>query len=100
MKVDGELAGTARQLVQEGDRGALPRTPPDRRPREGPVVGPHLRLGAGKDPDLGLANRDPDVRVIDDSGDRQATRKWGRGERAGSSARQRRKAPRSKPRGQ
>ncbi len=94
VKVNGELARRRRQLMVEGDLGALAGGPADRRPGEGAVVGPHPRRVAGQRGDLGLAHRDLDLRVGDDTRDAQRRRelrrlrrpRWARRERASAGA--------------
>jgi hypothetical protein len=86
--------------VVEGDAGALPGAAADRRPREGAAVGPELRLGAGEDLLLGLADRDPDVVLAQDRRDRQPGAERGRGERRGRLRGQRQQAAAPAPEGQ
>jgi len=81
VEVDGELTDALRQLVVEGDAGTLARPAADRRPREAAAEGPELRLAAGEDLLLGLADRDPDVVVAKDLRDRQPGAERGRGQR-------------------
>ena len=61
VQVDRELARLGRQLVVEGDLGPLAGGAADRRPGEAAAVGPQLRLAAGQDLRLGLADRDLDL---------------------------------------
>ena len=62
VQVDRQLARLPRQLVDERDPGLISGPAADRRPREGPPVGPHLRPAPGQDAHPGLADRDPQVR--------------------------------------
>jgi hypothetical protein len=71
VEVDRELPRLLRQFVVEGDPGALAGAAADRRPGEAAAKGPELRLAAGEDLLLGLANRDPDVVFVEDRRDRQ-----------------------------
>jgi hypothetical protein len=100
VEVDRELADLLRQLVVVGDPGALPGAAADRRPREAAAVGPELRLAAGEDLLLGLADRDPDVVVAEDRRDRQLGVKGRRGERRGGLRRQRQQTAAPAPQGQ
>ena len=61
VKVYGQLAGLGRQPVLEGDGGRLARGAPDRRPRKGAAVRPHLRLAAGEELDVRLLDGKADV---------------------------------------
>jgi len=72
VEVDRELADRGRQAVVEGDLGAVPGGPPDRRPRKGAPVGPEAGLRAGEDLLLGLADRDLEVGPGQLARDRQA----------------------------
>jgi len=58
--------------VVEGDAGPLAGATADRRAGETAAEGPEPGLGPGEDLLLGLADRDPDVVVAQDRGDRQA----------------------------
>jgi hypothetical protein len=100
VEVNRELADLLRQLVVEGDPGALPRAAADRRSREAAAVGPEFGLGAGEDLLLGLADRDPDVVVPEDRRDRQPGAEWGRGERRRRLGRQRQQTAAPAPQGQ
>jgi hypothetical protein len=71
VEVDRELADLLRQLVVEGDAGALSGAAADRRPGEAAAEGPELRLRAREDLLLGRADRDPDVVFAQDRRDRQ-----------------------------
>ncbi len=71
VEVDRQLADRRRQLVVEGDLGALAGGPADGRPGEGAAVGPHPRRRAGQDPHLGLADRDLQAGAAQLLGDRQ-----------------------------
>jgi hypothetical protein len=71
VEVDRELTGLLPQLVVEGDPGALAGAAADRRPREAAAEGPELGLEPGEDLLLGLADRDPDVIVAENRGNRQ-----------------------------
>jgi hypothetical protein len=57
--------------VVEGDAGALPGAAADRRPGEAAAEGPEAGLPAGKDPLLGLPDRDVDVVAFEDRWDRE-----------------------------
>jgi hypothetical protein len=72
MKVDGQLSRLRRKLMVEGDLGAMAGRPPDRRPREGPVVCPHPGGTAREDLDLCLSDRDLEAGPIQLARDRQA----------------------------
>jgi hypothetical protein len=61
VEMDGEVAGTGRQPVVEGDLGAAPGGAADGRPREAAAVGPEARLGARQDLLVGRADRDQDL---------------------------------------
>ncbi|HSS42938.1 MAG TPA: hypothetical protein VLK37_10380 [Solirubrobacterales bacterium] len=100
VEVDRELTDLLRQLVVEGDAGALPGAAADRRPGEAAAVGPELGLAAGEDLLLGLADRNPDVVVAQDRRDRQPGAERGRGERRGGLGAQRQKAAAPAPQGQ
>jgi hypothetical protein len=100
VEVDRELADLLRQLVVEGDAGALAGAAADRRPGEAAAIGPEPRLGAGEDLLLGLADRDADVVVAQDRRDRQPGAKRGRGERRGRLRRQRQQAAPPAPEGE
>jgi hypothetical protein len=100
VKVDRELTDLLRQLMVEGDPGALPCAAADRRPREAAAVGPEPGLGAGEDLLLGLADRDPDVVVAEDRRDRQPSAERGRGERRRRLSRQRQQTAAPAPEGQ
>jgi len=100
VEVDGELAHLLRQLVVEGDPGAPAGTAADRRAGEAAAVGPELRLRAGEDLLLGLADRDPNVVVAQDRRDRQPGAERGRGQRRGRRRRQRQQAAAPTPQGQ
>jgi hypothetical protein len=71
VEVDRELARLLRQLVVEGDPGALPGAAADGRPGEAAAEGPEPGLAAGEDLLGGLADRDPDVVPVEDRRDRQ-----------------------------
>jgi hypothetical protein len=86
--------------VVEGDAGALAGAAADRRPREAAAVGPELRLAAGEDLLLGLADRDPDVVVVEDRRDRQPGLKGGGAERRRRLRAQRQQAVAPAPQGQ
>jgi hypothetical protein len=92
VQVDRELADLLRQLVVEGDAGALAGAAPDRRPGEAAAVGPEPRLRAGKDLLLGLGDRDPDVVVAQDRRDRQLGAERGCRQRRRRLCRQRQQA--------
>jgi hypothetical protein len=100
VEVDRELADLLRQLVVEGDAGALPGAAADRRPGKAAAVGPELRLGAGEDLLLGLLDRDPDVVVAEDRRNRQPGPERGRGQRRGRLCRQRQQTAAPAPEGQ
>jgi hypothetical protein len=100
VEVDRELADLLRQLVVEGDPGALPGAAADRRPREAAAVGPEPGLAAGEDLLLGLADRYPDVVVAQDRWDRQPGAKRGRRQRRGRFRGQRQQATAPAPEGQ
>ena len=72
MQVDRQLSHLPRQPVVKGDLGAVTRGSPDRRARKGPAVGPHPRLLAGEDLQLGLADRHVDLGAVEHPRDRQA----------------------------
>ncbi len=63
----------------EGDLGPVAGGAPDRRTGERAAVGPHPRRAAGQDLDLGLADRDPQLRAAQLLGDRQGIPERGRG---------------------
>jgi hypothetical protein len=100
VEVDRELAGLLGQLVVEGDAGALPGAAADRRAGEAAAEGPELRLAAGEDLLLGLADRDPYVVLIEDRRDRQPRAERDRGERRRRLRRQRQQAAAPAPQGQ
>jgi hypothetical protein len=81
VEVDRELPRGLRQLVIEGDAGAVAGAAADRRPGEAAAEGPKLRLGAGEDLLLGLADRDVDVVGVEDRRDRQRLPERDGGER-------------------
>lgn len=72
VEVDRELAGALRQLVVEGDPRPPAGAAADRRTREAAAEGPEPGLRAWEDLLLGLADRDPDVILVEDPRDRQA----------------------------
>jgi len=100
VEVDRELPRLLRQLVVEGDAGALSRPAADRRAGEAAAEGPEPGLGAGEDLLGGLADRDPDVVVAEDRGDRQPRPEGDRGERRWRLRRQRQQAAAPTPQGQ
>jgi hypothetical protein len=100
VEVDRELPRRLRQLVVEGDAGALSGATTDRRPRKAAAEGPELGLAAGKDLLLGLADRDPDVVLVEDRRDRQPRPKGNRGKRCRRLRRQRQQAAAPAPQGQ
>jgi hypothetical protein len=81
VEVDRELARLLRQLVVEGDTGALAGAAADRRSGEAAAEGPEPGLAAGKDLLLGLADRDVDVVFAEDRRDRQPGTKGNRRQR-------------------
>ena len=81
VEVDRELSGALRQLVVKGDPGAPASAAADRRPREAATEGPQLRRAAGEDLLLRLADRNPDVILVENRRDRQSGVKGDRGER-------------------
>jgi hypothetical protein len=100
VQMNRELTDLLRQLVVEGDAGALPGAAADSRAREAAAVGPEPRLGAGEDLLLGLADSDPDVVLAQDRRDRQPGTERGRGERRGRLRRQRQQTAAPAPEGQ
>jgi len=81
MEVDRELPHLLRQLVVEGDAGAIAGAAADRRPREAAAEGPEPGPAAGEDLLLGLPDRDPDVVFVEDRRDRQRRAEGRSGER-------------------
>jgi hypothetical protein len=100
VEVDRELSRRLRQLVMEGDAGALPGATADRRAGKAAAEGPELGLAAGEDLLLGLADRDPDVVFVEDRRDRQPRPKGNRGKRRRRLRRQRQQAAAPTPQGQ
>jgi hypothetical protein len=100
VEVDRELADRLRQLVVEGDPGALAGPAADRRPREAAAVGPEPGLAAGEDLLLGLADCDPDVVVAQDRRNRQPGAEGGRRQRRARLRGQRQQAAAPAPQGQ
>ena len=74
VEVDGELADAGRQLVVEGDLGAVAGGAADGRAGEGAAVGPEPVSRPGRICGLGRADRDPDVGVGQLARDRQRPR--------------------------
>ncbi|HET8955606.1 MAG TPA: hypothetical protein VFN18_08100 [Solirubrobacterales bacterium] len=89
MQVDRELADLLRQLVVEGDAGAMAGAAADRRPWKAAPVGPEPRLRAREDLLLGLGDRDPDVVLAQNRRDRQPGAEGSRRQRRGRLRRQR-----------
>jgi hypothetical protein len=100
VEVNRKLPRALGQFVVEGDLRPLPGAAADRRSREAAAVGPELGLGAGEDLLLGLADRDPDVVLVEDSGNRQARAERDGGERRRWCRRQRQQAAAPAPEGQ
>jgi len=100
VEVDRELPRLLGQLVVEGDAGALPGATADGRAGEAAAEGPELRLAAGEDLLLGLADRDPDLVGVEDRRDRQPRAERNRGERRRRLRRQRQQAAAPAPQGQ
>ncbi|HEU5252016.1 MAG TPA: hypothetical protein VFU16_01655 [Solirubrobacterales bacterium] len=100
VEVDRELPRLLRQLVVEGDPGPLAGAATDRRAGEAAAEGPELRLAAGEDLLLGLADPDPDVVVAQDRGDRQPGAEGRRRQRRRRLRRQRQQAAAPAPEGQ
>jgi hypothetical protein len=71
VEVDGELSRLLRQLVVEGDAGAVAGAAADSRAREAAAEGPEPGLRAGEDLLLRLPDRDPDVVGVEDRWNRQ-----------------------------
>jgi hypothetical protein len=67
--------------VVEGDPRPLPGAAANRRARDGAAEGPQLRLAAGEDLLLGLADRDLDLVPVEDPRDRQPRAEGDRGKR-------------------
>jgi hypothetical protein len=99
VEVDRELPGLLPQLVVEGDAGALPGAAADRRPGEAAAEGPEPGLGPGEDLLLGLADRDPDVVVAEDRGNRQPRAEGNRRQRRRRLGAQRQRAAAPPPQG-
>jgi hypothetical protein len=100
VEVDRELADLLRQLVVEGDAGALPGPTADRRPGEAAAVGPEPRLATREDLLLGLADRNPDVVFAQYRRNRQPGPERGRGQRRRRLRAQRQQAAAPAPQGQ
>jgi hypothetical protein len=100
VEVDRELPRPLPQLVVEGDAGPAAGAAADRRPREAAAEGPEPGLAAGEDLLLGLADRDPDVVLVEDRRDRQPGLERSRGERLRRRRAQRQQAAAPAPQGQ
>jgi hypothetical protein len=100
VKVDRELPRLLRQLVVEGDAGAMAGAAADRRAGEAAVEGPEAGLAAGEDLLLGLADRDVDVIAVEDRRDRQRLAERNRGERRRRLGRERQQPAAPVPQGQ
>jgi hypothetical protein len=100
MEVDRELPHLLRQLVVEGDAGALAGAAADRRAREAAAEGPEPGLAAGEDLLLGLPDRDPDVVFVEDRRDRQPRVEGDGGERRRRLGRDRQQPAALAPKGQ
>jgi hypothetical protein len=99
VEVDRELTGLLPQLVVEGDAGALAGASADRRPREAAAEGPEPGFGTGENLLLGLADRDPDVVVAEDRGNRQPRAEGGGRQRRRRLGAQRQRAAALPPQG-
>jgi len=99
VEVDRELTGLLPQLVVEGDAGALAGSAADRRAGEAAAKSPELGLEPGEDLLLGLADRDPDVVVAEDRGDRQPRAERSRRQRRRRLGAQRQRAAAPPPQG-
>lgn len=101
VEVDRELPRRLRQLVVEGDAGALAGPAANRRPGEAAAEGPELRPAAGEDLLLGLADRDLDVVLVEDRRNRQPRLEGNRGRKCRRRLRrQRQQAVAPAPQGQ
>ncbi|HET7455672.1 MAG TPA: hypothetical protein VFJ76_09135 [Solirubrobacterales bacterium] len=100
MEVDRELPHLRRQLVLEGDAGAVAGAAADRRPREAAAEGPEAGPAAGEDLLLGLADRDLDVVAVEDRRDRQPLAERDRAERRRRLGRERQRPAAPAPQGQ
>jgi hypothetical protein len=100
VQMDRELPRLLRQLVVEGDAGALAGAAADRRPREAAAEGPEPGLWPGEDLLLGLPDRDADVVFVEDAGDRQPRTEGNRGESRRRLQRERQRAAAPAPQGQ
>jgi hypothetical protein len=100
VEVDRELPRLRRQLVVEGDAGAVAGAAADRRSREVAAEGPEAGLTAGEDLLLGLADRDVDVIAVEDRRNRQRLAERDRGERRRRLGRERQRPAAPAPQGQ
>jgi hypothetical protein len=100
VEVDREFPRALRQLVIEADAGAVAGAAADRRAGEAAAEGPELRLRAGEDLLLGLADRDLDVVAVEDRRDRQRLPERNRGERRRRLGGDRQQAAAPAPQGQ
>jgi hypothetical protein len=81
VEVDRELPRRLGQLVVEGDPRPLAGAAADRRAGKAAAEGPELRLAAGEDLLLGLADRDLDLVGVENPRDRQLRAERSCGER-------------------
>jgi len=81
VQMDRKLPRLSRQLVVEGDPGAVTGSAPNGRPREAAAEGPEAGLAPREDLLLGLADRNLDVVALEDRRDRQPLLERNRGER-------------------
>jgi hypothetical protein len=100
VEVDRKLTGLLRQLVVEGDAGAMAGRAANRRPGEAAAKGPEAGLAAREDLLLGLADRDLDVIAVEDRRDRQPLAERDRGERRRRLGRERQRPAAPAPQGQ
>ena len=76
VQVDGQLPHRCRQLMVKRHLCSVASRSPDRRAWKVPTVSPHPRPLAGQDLDLGLADRDRQVRIAQHLRDRQGCVEW------------------------
>jgi hypothetical protein len=100
VEVDRQLPRLLRQLVVEGDAGAVAGAAADRRPGEAAAKGPEAGLLSQQDLLLSLANRDVDVVAVEDRRDRQPLAERDRRERRRRLGRERQRPAAPAPQGQ